>query len=87
VVDAWPDLEPIVRKALDGEGSLTKTCRSDPQRLKKPGGRFLICPCATVGRSLACITHHRETEQMLQSQQAAFEQKRRSFRIELRDAY
>ena len=89
--DAWPDLEPFVRKALDGEGSLYENL---PLTLTRNGFEeatwwsFSCMPLRDASGAIAgmyCITTEK-TEQMLLSQQAAFEQKRQSFRIELTDA-
>lgn len=89
--DAWPELEPIVRKALDGESSLYENL---PLTLTRNGFEeptwwsFSYMPLRDARGEVAgmyCITTEK-TEHMRLSQQAAVEQKRQAFRIELGDA-
>ena len=89
--DAWPDLEPIVRRALDGQGSLYENL---PLTLTRNGFEeatwwsFSYMPLRDATGAVAgmyCITTEK-TEQMRLTQQAAVEQKRQAFRIELGDA-
>ena len=89
--DAWPELEPIVRKALGGEGSLYENL---PLTLTRNGFEestwwsFSYMPLRDTTGAVAgmyCITTEK-TEQMRLTQRAAVEQKRQAFRIELGDA-
>ena len=89
--DAWPDLEPIVRRALDGQGSLYENL---PLTLTRNGFEestwwsFSYMPLRDATGAVTgmyCITTEK-TEQMRLTQQAAVEQKRQAFRIELGDA-
>ena len=89
--DAWPELEPIVRRALGGEGSLYENL---PLTLTRNGHdeatwwSFSYMPLRDASGAVAgmyCIVTEK-TEQMRLGQQAAVEQKRQAFRIELGDA-
>lgn len=89
--ETWADLEPVIRKALAGEGSF---CKNMPLALIRNG-----CTEATwwslsyvalrddsgavIG--VHCITNE-TTEQVLAEQRLAVEQKRQALRVELGDA-
>ena len=89
--DAWPELKPMVRRALGGEGSL---CENLPLTLTRNGFEeatwwsFSYMPLRDASGAVMgvyCIITEK-TEQRRLSQQAAVEQKRQAFRIELGDA-
>ncbi|CDS48993.1 hypothetical protein [Polaromonas sp. CG9_12] len=89
--DAWPELQPIVRRALGGEGSLHENM---PLTLTRNGydeatwWSFSYMPLRDASGAVAgmyCITTEK-TEHMLLARQVAVEQKRQALRIELGDA-